>query len=278
MPIGSIKLPDKQPRRSFDAGKMEQLVESVGKYGVLEPLILRPLSSNTYELVAGERRLRAAKTVGLTEVPVVIKALSDRDAFELALLENLQRDDLNPIDETEGILDLLCQSLDLERNAIISLLNKAANAERKESQITDIVIRNQVDEIDKVFMTVGRLNRESFRSNRLPLLNLPPDVLAFLREGTLEYTKAKAIAKLESKLARKKLMKETTKDNLSLREVKHRVAALIEDKSPKITAETALKKDFKAICQVKTSAWQDEAKQEKLKTLLDEIRAVLTEE
>ena len=222
--IESLQLPKKQPRRSFDKNKMKQLVESVRRFGILEPLIVRPLPDETYELVAGERRYRAATELGLTEVPVVVRQMSEKESFELALLENLQRDDLNAIDETEGLLDLLCETLDLDRAGVVSLLNQAANAERRGQSLTDNVTR-QIEQVDQIFLTVGRLNRESFRSNRLPLLNLPDDVLAFLRKGELEYTKAKAIAKLDDVKLRRELMGRVVEEGLSLTDVKQLVDA-----------------------------------------------------
>ncbi|NJN48567.1 MAG: ParB/RepB/Spo0J family partition protein, partial [Alkalinema sp. RL_2_19] len=128
----SIQLPrQRQPRRYFSAEKLDQLKVSINAHGILEPLIVRPLKSGKFELVAGERRLRAAKDLKLSEVPVVVRDFSDEQAYEVSLLENLQRDDLNPIDETEGILYLLNQTLQLAKEQVVSLLNKAANAKRR---------------------------------------------------------------------------------------------------------------------------------------------------
>lgn len=271
--ITDLKLPDEQPRKFFDDEKLEQLKESVNEYGILEPLIVRPLAEGKYELIAGERRYRAAKAEKLTTVPVIVHDLDDEKAFELALLENLQRDDLNPIEETEGLLKLLCQRLDLSQDGLISLLNQAANADRRGVDLTDNVIR-QIEKVDKLFKTVGRLTRESFRSNRLPLLSLPEDVLEYLRGGKLEYTKAKAIAKLDTKAKRKELAEETIKDKLSLREVKQKVSKILQD--PKVTAKKrSLKDSFKSLVKTKSSAWNDESKQAKIELLLAELEGLL---
>lgn len=275
VPIESVKLPARQPRRSFDSVKMQQLIESVRKFGILEPLIVRPLSDEMFELVAGERRYRAASEIKLSKVPVVVREMTEKEAFELALLENLQRDDLNPIDETEGLLDLLCESLELSHEGVVSLLNKAANTERKGQKLTDSVTRNHIQKVDEIFLTVGRINRESFRSNRLPILNLPQDVLEFLRGGELEYTKAKAIAKIEDKRIRQKLMQEVVKKGLSLKAVKEAVSDLHSKSIRKTTPQKMLKDELKSISRIKTDAWKDEQKQQKLKTLLAEIRATL---
>lgn len=225
--LKKIALPEKQPRRYFNPTKMEHLTESIKRYGVLEPIIIRPLSSGNYELVAGERRFRAAKDIGLTEIPVIIRDLDAQQAFELALLENMQRDDLNPIDETEGLLELLCHRLGTSQKKIIQILNQAANAHKRGIDLTYDVTR-QIEVIDQIFMAVGRLNRESFRTNRLPLLNLPQDVLKVLRQGTLDYTKAKAIAKLENIDQRQTLLQQTLEDKLSLAAIKKKIKQLQE--------------------------------------------------
>ncbi|CAN5729620.1 ParB/RepB/Spo0J family partition protein [soil metagenome] len=273
IPIESLKLPKKQPRRSFDPEKLEQLRESVRKHGILEPLIVRPAPRNTYELVAGERRYQAAKAENLPTVPVIIRDLGDQEASELALMENLQRDDLNPIDETEGVLDLLCQRLEIDQNALISLLNLAANAERRGQPLTDNVIR-QIEVVDELLRTIGRLTRESFRSNRLPLLSLPEDILEYLRGGKLEYTKAKVIAKLEED-DRKALAEETIKEGLSLREVRQRVKELMPESRG---AARNLRSSFKALVNIKSDAWTDEKKRAKIQALLHELEGLLERE
>lgn len=272
--LKNISLPAKQPRRFFDPTRLQQLTESVREYGILEPLIVRPLSDDrTYELVAGERRLRAAKEIGLKKVPAIVRDMTEKEAFELALLENLQRDDLNAIDETEGLLDLLCETLELERQEVVNLLNKAANAERRGQLLTDNVTR-QIEEIDKVFVTVGRLNRESFRSNRLPLLNLPEDVLDVLRAGELEYTKAKVIAKLPDVKRRKDVMEQVIRERLSLADVKKLVGGLL-GKQGNAVKSSDVRAELKSLAQIKSAAWEDERKQKKIKKLLAELRAVL---
>jgi ParB family chromosome partitioning protein len=93
LPIDRIVTSASQPRRYFDSDKLEQLTQSVKEHGILEPLLVRSREDNKYELVAGERRYRAATAAGLTEVPVVIKELTDSEALQLALIENLQRED-----------------------------------------------------------------------------------------------------------------------------------------------------------------------------------------
>jgi ParB family transcriptional regulator, chromosome partitioning protein len=226
--IENIQLPNRQPRRYFDPVKMEQLTESVKVHGILEPLLVRRLADDKYELVAGERRYRAAKEAGLDEIPISVRELNDEQAIQIALIENLQREDLNPVEETEGLLDLLAITLQVSREEIVSTLNIAAYAKRKGEEVTDNVIRKNLDEIEKVFALVGTLTPESFRTNRLPLLNLPAEVLEALRVGQLEYTKARAIAKLKKPDQRQQLLEKAIAENLSLTQIKEE----IKQKSP----------------------------------------------
>ncbi|MFO8073554.1 MAG: ParB/RepB/Spo0J family partition protein [Polyangia bacterium] len=105
-PVDRIHPREKQPRRTFDKAALEELVASIREQGVIQPLVVRRLGDG-YELIAGERRWRAAQLAGLIDVPVVIKDVSDVEAFEMALVENLQREDLNPIEEAEAYSRLL---------------------------------------------------------------------------------------------------------------------------------------------------------------------------
>jgi ParB family transcriptional regulator, chromosome partitioning protein len=272
--IESIQLPKKeQPRRYFAPDKMEQLITSIEAHGILEPLIVRPLANGDYELVAGERRLRAAKEIGLTEVPIVVRDFTDEQAFEVALLENLQRDDLNPIDETEGLLYLLCQTLTCSKEEVVSLLNRAANAKRRSIDLTDDE-SSRIETIDHLFRKVGRLNRESFRTNRLPLLHLPEDVLQVLRQGKMEYTKAKAISKLEDKKQRVALMKEAVTKNWSLTQIKQRIKDMQVDTSKKPTGKQ-LQESLSSLSKSKVTAWHDEKKQKAIAKLISELQKVL---
>jgi len=125
--VTAIRLPPQQPRRYFDPDKLEQLVLSIKEHGILEPLLVRPRPGGEYELVAGERRYRAAQKLGLAEVPVVIRKLTDEEALALSLIENLHREDLNPVEETEGILQLLSLKLNVAVEETISLLYRMQN-------------------------------------------------------------------------------------------------------------------------------------------------------
>jgi ParB family chromosome partitioning protein len=251
------------------------MVESVRIDGILQPLLVRP-KGNGYELVAGERRLRAAQAVGLTEVSVTVREMNDTEARQFALTENLQREDLNPVDETEGILALLEMRLEREREEVIALLNKLSKVGRG---LADNDIRPEESEaVNEVFASVGRLTPESFRVNRLPLLNLPTDVLDALREGKIEYTKAKAIAQVKEDDARGQLLEEAIEQALSLTEIRDRVKAL---KSP-VTEETPEAEDIqKRVAKVgrlskRSEALEDPQTRQKVDKLLAQLEKLLS--
>ena len=108
---GKMKLIDiepnrDQPRKQFDEDALQDLANSIAQHGVLQPLLVRPLTDGTYQLVAGERRWRASRLAGLTEVPVIIRELTDSQVAELALVENLQRENLNPMETARGFKEL----------------------------------------------------------------------------------------------------------------------------------------------------------------------------
>ena len=105
--ISEIEPNRAQPRREFDETALAELADSISQHGVLQPLLVRPLLDGGYQIVAGERRWRASRMAGLTEVPVVIRELSDGETMELALIENLQREDLTPVEEALGYQQLM---------------------------------------------------------------------------------------------------------------------------------------------------------------------------
>lgn len=269
IPVSKILLPKHQPRRYFDPEKLAQLTQSVKEHGILEPLLVRP-SGTSYELIAGERRYRAAQAVGLQEVPVVVREFDDRQALQVALIENLQRDDLNPIEETEGILQLLAIDLNVTTEEVVSVLNQAANAKKRGQELTDNVIR-QLEVIESLLNTVGRFSGESFRVNRLPLLNLPEDVLEALRQGKIEFTKARVIARLKDQEQRSELLKQAISQKLSLNEIKVAIQEITpesESSSEKMMAERLgeISKRLR-----KSETWGDRKKRDRITKLLNEL-------
>jgi ParB family chromosome partitioning protein len=274
--LDSIVLPSSQPRRYFDPQKLEQLTQSVKAHGILENLLVRPLEGKegSYELVAGERRYRAALSAKLTEVPVTIRELSDEEALSIALVENLQREDLNPVEETEGIVTLLAIELKESPEAVISLLHRMDNEQKK--KVTNNVIGNaEKQKIESVFASLGQ-NWQSFVNNRLPLLKLPIEVLEVLRQGKIEYTKARAIAFVKDEQQRKNLIDEAVSKNLSLAQIKEKIQALSTKNDSSPSPSTQLKTITRRLNQSKL--WEKNPKKwkqvqnwlQKIETLLEE--------
>jgi len=155
-----------QPRQSFDEQKINELSQSIEKHGILSPILVRETGAGGYELIAGERRLRAAKQAGLQTAPCMVDSAEDQLALELALIENLQREDLNPIEEARGY-DRLKREFSLTQDKIAEVTGKA---------------RSSV-------------------ANSMRLLNLPSSIIDLLYAGELEKGHAKILASMESKEA-----------------------------------------------------------------------------
>ncbi|ARV63392.1 chromosome partitioning protein ParB (plasmid) [Nostocales cyanobacterium HT-58-2] len=268
--IDKIRLPLKQPRHYFDPQKLAQLVQSVKEHGILEPVLVRPLHDGEYELIAGERRLRAAREAKLVEIPIVSRELDDKQALQVALMENLQREDLNPVEETEAVLELLALDLSIEKSEVVSILHQSFNAKQRGLELNQNV-RIQLERIESVLSEIGRFNAGTFRSSRLPLLNLPDDILSALRRGEIEYTKAQAISRIKDEQQRAQLLKVAITENLALSEIKTRVKELKSE--PEVTPEKILVERFneisKRLRQKKVSS--DVHKRARITKLLDEL-------
>jgi ParB family chromosome partitioning protein len=222
-------LPSPQPRRRFE--NLEVLAESIREKGVLQPLLVRPLGDGRYAIVAGERRYRAAKMAGLAEVPVRVLDLSEKEARLLALVENLQREDLNPYEETLGVLELLSEELGKTREEVVALLHRMRDEARGKVP-HNVVGSPEAQRVEGVFQALGRMTWESFVQHRLPLLGLPEDLRAALEEGTLPYTAALELKKVKDPGVRARLLEEA-KAGLSLRDLKARVReVLVKEKAP----------------------------------------------
>ena len=127
LPISQVESCAGQPRKHFDQEKLEELAESIRQHGIIQPLTVRKLSSGYYQIIAGERRWRAARLAGLTEIPAVIIEADDRKAMELAMIENLQREDLSPMEEAEGY-KLLVEDYGLTQEQAAQRVGKSRSA------------------------------------------------------------------------------------------------------------------------------------------------------
>ena len=269
--LNKIKLPPSQPRRYFHPESMNNLIASIKKEGVLQPLIVRPIKTG-YELVAGERRYRACTEIGLKEVPVVIKELSDLQAQQYSLIENLQREDLNPVEETEGILSLLATHLNISDSEVVTLLYRLDN-QAKGKSTHNVVGKSEMEIIEQVFDEVSSMTYKSFISHRLPLLKLPTIILDALREGKIAYTKAIAIAKVKNEQKQEELLQEAIASNLSLKEIKERIKQL----QPKAEVDFPQQRVNKLVKDInKAKLWEKEPKKWlRVSKLIERIESLL---
>ena len=225
-----VLVPSPQPRKRFE--NLEALAESIREKGVLQPLLVRPLGDGRYAIVAGERRYRAARMAGLSEVPVRVVELSEKEARLLALVENLQREDLNPYEETVGVLALLSEDLGKPVEEVVGLLHRMQN-EKRGKATQNVLGSPEARRVEEVFKALGRMTWESFVQARLPLLSLPEDLKAALEEGAIPYTAALELKKVTDEASRKVLLEEA-RAGLSLRELRARVREVLrKEKAPR---------------------------------------------
>ena len=183
LPIYKVEPNKDQPRQDFDEEELEALADSITEHGVIQPLTVRELSSGYYQIIAGERRWRAARLAGLKEIPAVIVEADDRKVMELALIENLQRQDLNPVEEALGYQTLIADHG----------LTQEEAAKR-----------------------VGK-SRPAV-ANALRLLNLCPEVLTMVREGKLSPGHARAVLSLKSEKKQQEVAQKVCALDLSVRQ------------------------------------------------------------
>lgn len=198
LPISQIEAGLRQPRKRFDEAALAELSESIRQYGILQPLTVRRLSSGYYQIIAGERRWRAARKAGLSEVPAIIIEADDRKAMELAMIENLQREDLSPIEEAEGFR-VLIESFGLTQ--------------------------------EEASVRVGR-SRPAV-ANALRLLALPKKIQELVESGSISSGHARALLPLNSAEAQEKAAETVMEKQLSVRQTELLVKRLLEQAKDK---------------------------------------------
>ncbi len=186
----------KQPRRYFDEEKIAVLAESIKEHGLVQPIIITPSENGMYKIVAGERRWRAAKKVNLKEIPAVVRTYNDEQVAEIALIENLQRENLNPIEEALGY-NLLMEEFDLTQEVVSQRVGKSRSAV----------------------------------ANSLRLLSLEKEIQKLVINGNLTSGHARAVLSLEDKELRKALSKRIVEDNLNVRQAEA-LAKQLQKKAP----------------------------------------------
>lgn len=217
--VVSLKLidiePNKdQPRKAFDADKLTALSDSIAAHGVVQPILVTPTKHHTYKIIAGERRWRAAKQAGLKEMPCIIRDFEEKEVMEIALVENLQREDLNPIEEAEGYRQLM-ESFDLTQ--------------------------------EEVGLRVGK--SRSAIANALRLNNLSDEIKQMVIDEKISQGHARALLSIESPEIQLEVANQIIKESLNVRQVEALVANIGKERPTreKTTADTMLQKYLKNI-------------------------------
>lgn len=196
--ISEIERNKQQPRKTFDEDSIDALAESILEHGVLQPVIVRPYGEN-YQLIAGERRFRAAKKAGLEEIPVIIKELTDIETMQIALIENVQREDLNPIEEAMGYKEL--SNLGMTQENIAKIAGKS----------------------------------RAHIANLVRLLALPNDVKMRLEDGSLSVGHAKVLLSLDNATLQSELAARACDDKMTVRQLEVQIAAIAKGPGDKKT-------------------------------------------
>lgn len=194
IPVDAIKPNPYQPRRNFDLKSLEELSQSIKAYGVIQPISVRKISENSYELIAGERRLRASQMAKLDKIPAIIVEYKDRDSALLALMENLQREDLNFIEEAEGYNSLIVDH-GFTQQEIAEKLGKS----------------------------------QSTIANKLRLLKLPEDIKRDLINHNLTERHGRALLKLTDDDLRRKVLEKIIKNDLNVKKTEELVDGILDD-------------------------------------------------
>lgn len=196
IPLNEIRNDNNQPRKAFDNDKIAELTESIKTHGIIQPLILRKSDDGLYVIVAGERRWRAAKMAGLKDVPAIVMELSEKDVLEISLIENIQRQDLNPIEEASAYKKLL-SDFNLTQEDLSKRIGKSRTA------IT----------------------------NTMRLMNLDIRVQQYIIEGIITEGHGRALLGIKDKEIQYELSQKVIDENLSVRELERLVKRILEGKT-----------------------------------------------
>jgi len=282
-----ITIPDYQPRTYVNPEKLASLAASIAKYGVQSPVLLRKVPTGEgYELIAGLRRFLGSKRAERATIPALISEIDDERAVQLAVLENAQREDLNALDETEGVLRLLSTSLKLERERVIQLFQQSKSLLPKRDQITAEEIESgkhaeffqHWQSVEGLFENaIGRLSTEAFRTHRLPLLELPEDIRNAIRTEQIGYSKARLISRVEDTDERERILESAIAEGWSRSRISQEIAALQPDVEEDLDPEKELlTRAGNALKRLKKSdALRNPGKRKKVETLLSRLEAVL---
>ena len=216
-----------QPRQFFSEESIKSLAETFRVNGFKGAINVRKVNENKYEVVAGERRWRAAKVAGLEKIRCIIDNYEDDEALEFALIENLQREDLSKLEETEGILQLIEIKLGIPKSKVISIIRTEGHTDQLSR--SDVILSNEIIQIETL-LSFFNVELQTFRTKNLRTLSLPEDLkIAHLQQG-LSYSCALEISKIRDPDQRQSLLKDTLGQKLSFRSIKKKVQEILRNK------------------------------------------------
>lgn len=250
--INDIKPNENQPRKVFDEAKIEELANSISSYGLIQPIILRKAEKG-FEIVAGERRWRAARKANLSKVPCIMKELSDEENMVISIIENMQREDLNPIEEAEALSQMI-QRFGFSQEEVAKSVGKS----------------------------------RSYVTNSLRLLKLPKKILDFVQSGQISSGHAKMLIGVEDEKKQMLLAEKVVKEEISVREIEKLVKDLANpkkkpEKKAKRPEISAIEDELKQILGTKVNIKQSGRKgkleieyynREELERLIDILKNV----
>jgi ParB family chromosome partitioning protein len=281
IPLSQITLWKNQPRSYFSEAGLQKLASSVRKQGVNLPLLVRP-KDGLYEVIAGERRYRAAKKAELVTVPVIIREMNDEVAMEASLSENLDREDLNPVEVLESLLNLLAVRLDTNVHEIPAFLYQMKHTwEKGKKESGDNVIPNPDFPKQKTVQTT--LNQfgydwYSFTCNQLKLRNLPSDIYEAIATGKIEYTKGLKLKTIKDERLRQQLLQKLIEEKWSLTQLKEHLK-LLSSEQVDSNHQTPQKRLSLLTNQLKKSQlWKKDKKTwKKVENYLNKIESLMTQ-
>ena len=270
-----------QPRKYFDPDGMAKLEASIRSKGVQEPILLRSVDENRLEIVSGERRWRASQAIGLRDIPAVVKALSDEEALEIALIANLIREDLNPLEETDSIIGLIVLRLNCPPEQVPPMLRAIKNAQQRDQDPLDKtgLISEQFEMLQNIFAEFG-LTLSGFVSDRLPLLNLPECILTEIRTGKIEYSKARLFGRIQDEVKQQQLLQQAIQEGWTRAEIQKQIKELesTSSKSIEIPSQEQLRDSIHSLynkARRDTFLWNDPQKEKRLQKIWKELVALL---
>ena len=268
-----------QPRQFFSQSSIDSLAKSFEKQGFKGAVNVRPLENGIYELVAGERRWRAAQQAGMQKIRCIVDSYTNEEALEFALVENMQREDLSKLEETEGILHFIEARFGIPRERAIEIVRTEGHSDKVAR--SDVAPSDDLKKIEEL-LSIFNVGLQTFRTKNLRTLSLPEDVKKAHLEQNLPYSSAIELSKVKDESNRKKLLSESLQEELSFRQIKDKVRQIASSSKSSTASENSTL--AKRLDRIAKQAKRSEStigkgrKGKRIEKLLNELESLLSEE